>query len=159
MQKSHLPVCHKDYMYVHTYVVVVHSSYTIYHESFKAEKFCGKLYTQTFVKNISRNLSLKSIFEQRHLKFWYKKFCGHAKSHENCATFLPRNFHGIWLAYKWLAWYLYPKLEGYKPEDWGCTYHWYQANHEAYMLQLICNISILVKWTQLPEIYEYRKPY
>ena len=30
-------------------------------------------------------LSLKSIFEQHHLKFSYKRFHGHSKNHENCA--------------------------------------------------------------------------
>ena len=29
--------------------------YTIYYESFEAEKFCNKLYTQTFVNKLSRN--------------------------------------------------------------------------------------------------------
>ena len=49
---------------------------TVHHRSFEAEKFRGKLYTQTFAKKTfaeSLILSLKSILEQRHLELSYKK--------------------------------------------------------------------------------------
>ena len=70
---------------------------TIYHENFEAEKFCGKLYMQTFAKKVLWNLSCFLLnpysYEQCH---HIKKFCKHAKKRENRKTFVPQNFHGIW---------------------------------------------------------------
>ena len=63
-----------------------------------AEKLRGKLHIQTFVTNLSRNLSyflLNPYLNSAILNFYIKKFYRHAKKHENYKTFLPRNFHGI----------------------------------------------------------------
>ena len=76
----------------------MHAMYTVYRESFEAEKFCSKLYMQTFTKKLSRNLSsflLNPYLDSAILNFHIKKFFGHAKKHKNCDTFLPQSFHGI----------------------------------------------------------------
>ena len=61
---------------------VVYPLHTAHHESFEAEKFRGKLYTQTFVKKISRNRSyflLNPYMNSTILNFHIKKFHRHVK--------------------------------------------------------------------------------
>ena len=68
---------------------------TVYHESFEAEKFRGKLYMQTFAKKTfeeSHILPFKTIFEQGHPKISYKKFREHAKTVKTAKLFCLKTF-------------------------------------------------------------------
>ena len=64
--------------------------HTICHENFEAEKFGSKLHTQTFTKQLSRNLVLSPYLNSAILNFHIKSFAGMHKRPENHETFLPR---------------------------------------------------------------------
>ena len=71
---------------MHSYVS---KSNTVYHESFKAEKFHSKLYMQIFAKKLSRNLTyflLNLYLNSAMLKFHIKKFCRHTKNRNFSAS-------------------------------------------------------------------------
>ena len=67
---------------------------TVYHESFEAEKFCGKLYMLTFAKKLSRNSSyflLNPYMNSAILNFQVSPTCKKAQN--------PRNFSSLKLSW------------------------------------------------------------
>ena len=63
---------------------------TVYYESFKAEKFHGKLYAQTFVKKLSGNPTyflLNPYLNSTILNFLITKLHGHAKTAKTANLF------------------------------------------------------------------------
>ena len=74
---------------------VISDWHTLYHKSFKAEKFHSKLYMQTFAKKLSQNPSyflLNPYLNSAILTFHIKKFHGHAKSTKTMKLFCLKTF-------------------------------------------------------------------
>ena len=69
--------------------------FTLYHESFEAEKFHGKLYMQTFAKKLSRNptyFPLNPYLNSAILNFHIKSFMDMQKTTKTVKLFCLETF-------------------------------------------------------------------